>query len=571
MYIAEVPNRASPPAFLLRESYREDGKVRTRTLANLSSLTTQQREGVRCALRGETVFAGGGGIEKIRDRSHGAVAAVELAVRKLGLGRIIDRCASRERNLVMALLISRIVDAESKLATTRTWQSTTVPEDRDIVDATEDDVYAAMDWLFERQDEIEKSLAKRHLRNDGLVLYDLSSSYFEGRTCPLAKLGHNRDGKKGKLQVNYGLLTDERGCPIAVSVYEGNTSDSTTLVEQAERVQDTFGIDTMVLVGDRGMISQKQISALRNRKGVAWITALKSGQIRTLIRDGAIQLGLFDDRDLCPVEHAAFPGERLIACKNHELAKLRAYKRKSLIDATYKELLAIQGILERGHNKKLRGKGMIGLRVGKVINKYKVAKHFALEFTDTGFEFQIREDRVTAEAALDGLYVIRTPLAKQRTSDEQVVRDYKKLSNVERAFRSMKTIDLHVRPIHHRLECRVRAHIFLCMLAYYVEWHMREAWRSVTFADEDLDAKTARKPVAPAQRSTNALAKVHSKHLQDGSRAHSFRTLLADLGTITRSTFAPVGTTDSRHAFTMLTVHTVAQQQAFDLLKSIAV
>lgn len=570
MFIAEVPNRNSPPAFLLRESYREGGKVRSRTLANLSSLTPQQREGVRSALRGEAVFGSTGGVKKIADRAHGAVSAVEMTIRKLLLERIIDRRPSRERDLVVALLISRIVDAESKLATTRTWQTTTVPEDRKIADATEDDVYEAMDWLFERQDAIQKGLAKRHLRNDGLVLYDLSSSYFEGHTCPLAKLGHNRDGKKGKLQVNYGLLTDERGCPVAVSVYEGSTSDSTTLVEQVTRVQDDFGINTVVIVGDRGMISKKQISELRAKDGVAWITALKSGQIRTLIRDGALQLGLFDDRDLFSVEHAAFPGERLIACKNHELGRLRAHKRQSLIDATEKELRDIQGVLERGHNKKLVGKGPIGVRVGRVINKYKVAKHFSLEFTDTGFTFCIREERVAAEAALDGLYVIRTPLPKARTTDEQAVRDYKKLSNVERAFRSIKSIDLHVRPIHHHLERRVRAHIFLCMLAYYVEWHMREAWRSITFADEDQDAKLHRAPVAPANRSAAALEKVHTKRLVDGSPAHSFRTLLADLATITRSTFAPVGDKKAAHTFTMVTVPTPQQERAFELLKSLA-
>jgi len=568
MYIATVPNRGSPPAILLRESYREGGRVKSRTLANLSSLTENQVEGMRRALRGEPLFGPDGPIRKVRDRSHGAVDAVRQVIRKLGLEVLIDRQPSRERDLVMALLVARITDAQSKLATTRAWQTTTLPEDLGIADATEDDLYDAMDWLFDRQDAIEKKLAARHLRQHGLVLYDLSSSYFEGHQCPLAKLGYNRDGKKGKLQVNYGLLTDERGCPIAVQVYEGNASDSTTLLDQVERVRSDFGIDGFVIVGDRGMITEKQISSLRKTGGMAWVTALKSGRIRSLLHSGVLQLGLFDERNLFSVRDPKLAGERLIACKNHDLARLRAHKRQSLVDATRKELDAVQRIVARG---KLVGKAAIGLRIGKVINKHKVAKHFLLDIHDSTFEYRLREDRIAEEAALDGVYVIRTSLSQESTSDEQAVRHYKKLANVERAFRSIKTIDLKVRPIHHHLENRVRAHIFLCTLAFYVEWHMREAWRPVLFSDEDQAAKNTRDPVAPATRSPGALDKVATKRSEDGAPVHSFRTLLADLATITRSTFAPVGADNEGQTFTMLTVPSPEQARALQLLEAIAV
>ena len=568
MYIATVPNRGSPPAILLRESYREGGRVKSRTLANLSSLTEKQVEGMRRALRGEPLFGPDGPIRKVRDQSHGAVDAVRQVIRKLGLEVLIDRQPSRQRDLVMALLVARITDAQSKLATTRAWKTTTLPEDLGIADATEDDLYDAMDWLFERQDAIEKKLATRHLRQQGLVLYDLSSSYFEGHQCPLAKLGYNRDGKKGKLQVNYGLLTDERGCPIAVQVYEGNASDSTTLLDQVERVRSDFGIDGFVIVGDRGMITEKQISSLRKTGGMAWVTALKSGRIRSLLHSGVLQLGLFDERNLFSVRDPKLAGERLIACKNHDLARLRAHKRQSLLDATRKELDAVQRIVARG---KLVGKAAIGLRIGKVINKHKVAKHFLLEIHDSNFEYRLRDDRIAEEAALDGVYVIRTSLSQESTSDEQAVRHYKKLANVERAFRSIKTIDLKVRPIHHHLENRVRAHIFLCTLAFYVEWHMREAWRPVLFSDEDQAAKNTRDPVAPATRSPGALDKVATKRSEDGAPVHSFRTLLADLATITRSTFAPVGADNEGQTFTMLTVPSPEQARALQLLEAIAV
>jgi transposase len=568
MYIAVVPNRSSPPAILLRQSYRKGGKVCSRTLANLSQLSPQQIDAMRRVLRGEEVFPREGPIRKVRDRAHGAVDAVQKTIGYLGLERIIDRKPSRERDLVVAMIVSRVVDAESKLATMRTLATTTLPEERKLEDANEDDLYAAMDWLLARQDGIEKRLAKRHLKDKGLVLYDLSSSYFEGHACPLAKFGYNRDGKRGKLQVNYGLLTDERGCPLAIRAYPGNTSDSTTLNERVEQVREGFGIEELVIVGDRGMISDKQIKGLRKLDGVAWITALKTGQIRVLAKSGSLGQGCFDRRNLTSIEHPRFSGERLIACKNSELAKLRAHKRQSLIDATCQELDRVQAMASKGN---LEGAGPIGVRIGKVVNKYKVAKHFKLDIDEASFSYRIREERVAEEAALDGLYVIRTPLSPERANDEQAVRHYKKLTQVERAFRSMKTIDLKIRPIYHRLENRVRAHIFLCMLAYYVEWHMREAWRPVLFADEDQAAKETRDPVAPAKRSAAALQKCSSKTLKDGTPAHSFRTLLADLATITRSTFSADGDPNSAHAFTMTTTPSAGQARAFDLLKAMAV
>jgi transposase len=568
MYIAVVPNRSSPPAILLRESYRQGGKVCSRTLANLSRLSPRQVEAMRRVLRGEALVAPETLVEKVRDRAHGAVDAVRQTMRRLGFESLIGAKRSRERDIIMALVAARIVAPDTKLATTRWWHTTTLPDDLGVSDASEDDAYEAMDWLLERQGSIEKKLAARHLKQGGLVLYDLSSSYFEGTTCPLAKLGYNRDGKKGKLQVNYGLLTDARGCPVAVSVFEGNTADPKTLLPAVEKVRQDFGMDELVLVGDRGMISQRQIDSLSKESGVAWITALKTTQIRKLMASGALQLGLFDDRNLFAVEHPDFPGERLIACKNPELAKLRAHKRGSMLAATSKELDKVRGMVERG---RLQGKGRIGVRIGKVIDKYKMAKHFILEVTDMSFSFQLRLEQIEQEAALDGIYIVRTSLPVSRASDEDAVRNYKKLANVERAFRSMKTIDLHVRPIHHRLASRVRAHIFLCMLAHYIEWHMREAWRPLLFSDEDQDAKEKRDPVVPAKRSAAALRKVRTRTLDDGTPAHSFGTLLTELGTITRSTCRPAHADSDEDSFELLTTPTAKQERAFDLLKTIAV
>jgi len=472
MYIATIPNRNSPPAILLREGYREGGKVKTRTLANLSKLPPQAVDALRRVLKGEKLVNAADAFEAVASLHHGHVQAVLDAMRQLGLANLIASRPSRQRNLVLAMIAARILEPGSKLATTRWWHSTTLPTLLGVSDADEDELYDAMDWLLERQPLIEKKLAARHLHNDGIALYDLSSSYFEGVTCPLAALGHNRDGKKGKLQVNYGLLTDPRGVPVAVSVFKGNTSDPATLLPHVEKVREEFTIERFVLVGDRGMITQKQIDALGQIDGIDWIAALRPEAIRKLLAGGALQLGLFDERNLFELAHPDFPGERLVACRNPELAKRRAHKRTSLLEATTTELEKVRGMVARG---RLCGQDDIGVRVGKVVNKYKVAKHFKLIIEDARFAFDIDPDSVRAEAALDGIYVIRTSLPEERMSAEDTVRSYKRLSQVERAFRSLKTLDLEIRPIHHRLERRVRSHIFLCMLAYYVLWHMLQA------------------------------------------------------------------------------------------------
>ena len=568
MYIATIPNRNSPPAILLREGYREDGKVKTRTLANLSKLPPEALAALRQVLKGDKLVKAGDAFEAIASPHHGHVQAVWVAMQRLGFANLIASRPSRQRDLVVAMVAARILEPDSKLATTRWWHTTTLPAMLGVADADEDDLYAAMDWLLRSQDRIEKKLAARHLQDDGLALYDLSSSYFEGVTCPLAALGHNRDGKKGKLQVNYGLLTDRRGIPVSVSVFKGNTGDPRTLLHQVDKVRKDFGIEQFVLVGDRGMIAQKQIDALREIDGVDWIAALRPEAIKKLVTSGAIQMGLFDERNLFELIHPDFPGERLVACRNPELAKRRSRKRESLLEATVKELEKVRRMVQRG---RLRGKDDIGVRVGKVVNKYKVGKHFTLDIHDDKFGFAIDQEKVAAEASLDGIYVIRTSLSEQRISDEDTVRSYKLLSQVERAFRSLKTIDLKVRPIRHRLEDRVRAHIFLCMLAYYVQWHMLEAWRPLLFCDEDQGAKATRDPVAPAKRSQEALRKVHSKTLDDGSEVHSFQTLLKALSGIVRNICRIPGEGPDAPTFDVLTTPNAKQQRALDLLGTIEV
>jgi hypothetical protein len=568
MYIATVPNRSSPPAILLREGYREGGKVKNRTLANLSAWPAAKVDLLRRLLRGEPLAPVDHLFEVVASAHHGHVQAVRTAMQRLGFETLIAARRSRERDLVVALVTARILAPESKLATTRWWHTTTLPASLGVADADEDALYAAMDWLLVRQARIERKLAARHLPEGGLVLYDLTSSYVEGTTCPLAAFGHNRDGKKGKRQVNYGLLTTAQGCPVAVSVFKGNTGDPKTLLPAVERVRADFGLTQLILVGDRGMISQTQITALQALPGVDWITALKTGAIRDLVAGGHLQLGLFDARNLFELHHPDFPGERLVACRNPELAKLRAHKRQDLLAATTKELEKVRGMVARGT---LTGRDAIGVRVGKVVNKYKMAKHVRLDIQEDGFTFQIDEAQVAAEAALDGLYVIRTSVPPERLDADETVRSYKQLSQVERAFRSLKTLDLKVRPIYHRREARVRAHIFLCLLAYYVEWHMLAAWRPLLFADEDQTAKTTRDPVAPAQRSAAALRKVHAKVLDDGTMVHSFQTLLTELSAIVRNVCRRRGTGPDEPTFALVTTPTPKQQQALELLETIRV
>ena len=568
MHIDGVPNRTSRPTYLLRESYRDGKKVRKRTLANLSALSDEQIEAIRAVLAGQSVRPVEQLWQTIRSRPHGAVQAVRVAMQKLGFESLIASRSSAERDAVCAMVAARILSPHTKLATTRWWHTTTLPEEFGVGGMDENDLYAAMDWLLERQSTIQKKLAARHLSQGALALYDLSSSYFEGRCCPLAKIGHSRDGKRNTLQVNYGLLTNRAGCPVAISVYEGNTADAKTLPEQVARLREDFGLERLVLVGDRGMISHKAIDSLRELPGLAWITALKSGQIRALVHCGALQLGLFDERNLFEFAHPDYPNERLMACRNAELGRRRAHKREALLVATEKELEKVRARVEHGA---LAGRDKIGVRVGKVVNKYKVAKLFALTIEEGRFQFHRLPEQVAAEAALDGIYIIRTSVPKKQMDSAEAVRSYKALTQVERAFRSMKTIDLHVRPIHHRLEPRVRAHIFLCMLAYYVEWHMRETWRELLFADEDLKRKTRRDPVAPAQRSAAALTKAATHTLEDGSPAHSFRTLLQELSTIVRNTCQPSAGAAGSSTFQMTTVPAPTQQRALQLLQSITV
>jgi transposase len=637
MHIEFVPNRNSKPTILLRKSYREKGKSCKQTIANLTELPRDQIESIRSILKGEKLVP----IDSLFDilpngsPAHGHVEAVMLAMKQLGFENLIASRPSRERNLVVGMVAARILEPKSKLATSRWWKDTTLPEILGISDADEDDLYSTMDWVYERQKFIEKKLAARHLENNGIALYDLTSSYFEGVTCPLAAFGHNRDGKKGKLQVNYGLLTNQQGIPVSVSVFKGNTADPQTLV------------------GDRGMITQTKIDELKGVEGIDWISALRSEGIGKLIEGGSIQMGLFDERNLFELAHPDYPDERLVACRNPELARHRAKKRTDLIESTCRELEKVRQMVQRdrlsskkeisdqvhkvvdnykigkfykldirddgfkfeidesaisearariassGNSERadkwfsrceqhketiakklekirqrivhgrLYGKDKIGLRTGKVIGKYKVGKHFNLDIRDNEFNFEVDELSVATEAKLDGIYVIRTSLSAQRMSADDMVRSYKLLTQVEHAIRAMKTISLKTRPIRHRRENRVRAHIFLCMLAYYVEWHMIEAWRPLLFCDEDQEAKQTRDPVAPAKRSEKALKKVHKKKLDDGSTVYSFKGLLEHLGALVRNICRRKGAAEDSPTIYWPTPPNPKQQRAYDLLKDI--
>ena len=565
MHIQIIPNRGSTPTVLLRESYREGSKVGKRTLANLSSLSGPQIEAIRCVLRGDKMqFASK--FEILSSRAHGHVQAVSLAMSRLKMDALIDAKDCPQRDAVLAMIASRIVSPNTKLATTRLWHTNTLASDFGVTGHDEDDLYKAMDWLLERQDSIEKKLAKRHLLKDALVLYDLSSSYFEGSCCPLAKFGYNRDRKRGKLQVNYGLLTGPLGCPVAISVYEGNTSDGMTFMPAVHKLQSDFGIKQMVMVGDRGMIAQKTINEMRDIEGLDWITALRTGSIRALVEGGQLQMGLFDERNLLEIESPDYPGERLVACRNDALSKLRAHKRLELLSATEENLTKIK---ERVDSGRLTGADAIGVCVGRLIDKHKMAKHIELKITNQSLTWTRKAQSIAAEAALDGLYIIRTSVSAQRMDAPTCVRSYKSLANVERAFRSIKSIDFKVRPIHHRTENRVRAHLFLCMLAYYVEWHMRQAWAELLFADTEQGLKESRDPVTPAKRSEVAMQKVASLKLDDGSMAHSFATLMADLSTIVQNTCKAPGSEQEATTFEVTTNPTLKQQRAMELIKAI--
>jgi transposase len=574
MYVASVPNRSSPPAILLRESFRENGKVKTRTLANISHLPTHQIEALRLALAGSLAVPGSllpDAFFISRSLPHGHAAAVLGCLRNLQLDSILDPVPSRQRDLVLAMIVARILDPASKLATARGLHADTLHsslgELLDVDSADETELYQAMDWLLPRQSRIEQELAKRHLSNGGLVLYDLTSTYFEGRHCPLGKLGHSRDDKSGKLQIVFGLLTNAQGCPVAVEVFAGNTSDPKTVAAQVDKLRQRFSLQDVVLVGDRGMITSARIRQdLPAAHGIQWISALRASQIQKLAKDGQLQMSLFDQTDLVEIAHPAFPGERLIACFNPLLAQERARKRPDLLAATEKQLEKIAAATKRT-KRPLRGKQNIGLRAGKILNRYKMGKHFQLRIEDDGFHYQRKTANIEREESLDGIYVIRTSVKQEVLSSQQVVASYKSLSGVERAFRSLKTVDLQVRPIHHRLPDRVRAHILLCMLAYYVEWHMRQLLAPILFDDDDKpQAQAARTSiVAPAQRSQAAKRKALTKQTSEGMTVHSFQTLLGDLATIVKNRIQPKDKKIT--TFDMLTRPTVIQQRAFDLLR----
>ncbi len=543
---------------LLRRSVRDGDRVRTETLGNISHLPADLVDLVRRGLRGER-FLPEDGLEVRRSLPHGHVAAVLGTLRRLGLEAAIDRRRSRQRDLVVAMVVARLLTPGSKLATSRRLAQTTLGDTLGVADATEDELYAAMDWLLERQPRIERILAERHLAPDALVLYDLSSSWVTGRHNALARLGHSRDGRPGTLQVEYGLVTDAEGRPVAVEVFPGDTADPATVASAVDRLRGRFGLERVVLVGDRGMLTSARIDVLRTL-GLDWVSSLRAPSIRALADGGVLQLGLFDERDLAEVTSPAHPGERLVVCRNPLLAAERARKREDLLAATEARLAPVVARVAAG---RLRGAAAIGLAVGRVIDRFKVAKHLRLDIADDRLAVTRDEAAIAAEAALDGIYVLRTSVGADRLPTADVVRAHERLSRVERAFRSLKAVDLAIRPIHHRTGDRVRAHVLLCMLAYHVQWHLERAWAPLLFRDED--PPIAEDPVAPAERSDAAVAKARTGRLPDGTRPHSLRTLLADLATLTRNRLAPAGAPDEA-AFELVAVPTPIQARALSLL-----
>jgi transposase len=571
MYIETVKNRDSPPCILLRESYRQGGKVKKRTLANLTKWPNKIIENFRELLKGGIVVESiQDSFEVIRSLPHGHVAAVIGSLQKIGLERIIDSKKSRQRDIVMAMITARILSPSSKLATSRGFKNetafTTLSTEYKIDDVDKDELYEAMDWLLTRQESIENSLARKHLKDGTFVLYDLTSSYMEGRCCPLSDRGHPRDKKTGKLQIEYGLLCDFEGRPVSVEVFEGNTGDPATVSNQIYKLQKRFGLKRVVIVGDRGMLTEARIrEEFRGKEGLDWISALRGPAIKKLIESKTIQPSLFDELDLAEISSPDYPGERLLVCRNPLLMEERRRKREDLLQATEKELEKIT-LATRRKSKPLRGKAQIGVRAGKVINKYKMGKHFELKMTYASFGYERKNKEIKEEEALDGFYVVRTSLSKETISAEKTVEAYKQLSVVERAFRCLKTVDLKIRPVYHYLEDRVRAHVFLCMLAYYVEWHMRQLLAPILFDDHDKEAvrKLPRSVVAPAPRSHAAVQKERTKHTDDGMPVHSFQTLLQDLATVVKDWCQPkiVGAP----IFNKITRLTPVQKKTFQLL-----
>src|ERR1700730_8706458 len=577
MYIEAVPNRGSPPAILLRESYRDAGKVKKRTLLNLSDWPQRADRRLQgTAQRRHRHPQDPDAITIIRSLPHGHVEAVLGTARKIGLDRLLGPHGNRCRDLILALVVSRIVDPGSKLAAARALSPDTATsslgEQLGLGVVDEDELYGALDWLAVRQPAIEAALAKRHLSGGTLVLYDVSSSYLEGRRCPLAQFGYSRDGKRGKRQIVYGLLCARDGCPVAIEVFAGSTADPTTLTSQVTKLKERFALDHVVLVGDRGMITQARISEDLKAAGLDWINALRAPAIQALLEGGALQMSLFTpapakagDRDMAGITSPEFPGERLIVCRNPALAGERARKREDLLAATERDLARIAAAVAR-KRQPLRGKAEIGLEIGAVLDKHKMAKHFTLDITDTSFSFARKTAEITAEAALDGLYVVRTSLPAAALDDTATVKSYKSLSLVERAFRCIKTVDLQIRPVYHWLTDRVRAHVFLCMLAYYLEWHMRQRLAPLLYDDTDKDGADAQRSsiVAKAERSPAAVTKQTTGRTEDGLPVHSFRTLLNDLATLTRNTL--VTAIAPEQPFTLIARPTPVQQRARDLL-----
>ncbi len=569
MYVESVPNRQSPPAILLRESSRIDGRVVKRTLANLSAWPAGQVDALRRLLKGESLVSPSDAFQIQRSAPHGHVAAALGTVRHIGLPPILSRSPGSERDLVVAMIVARILEPSSKLATARGFHPDTATSSLAAVlgldhAIEETQLYRALDWLLERQPSIENALAKRHLTEGSLVLYDVSSTYFEGRHCPLAHFGHSRDERSGNPQIIFGLLTDSEGCPVAVEVFEGNTGDPKTVASQVSKLRQRFHLKQVILVGDRGMLTSARIREdLKPLEGIEWISALKSIQIQSLVQSGQLQLSLFDQHDLAEIQHPSYPGERLIACRNPLLAEERIRKRNELLQSTEKQLKKIVEATQR-KRRPLRGRKEIGLAVGKILGRYKMGKHFSLFIEENRFRCERKQNSIEREAALDGIYVIRTSVPKETLSSEKVVGHYKRLSDVERAFRSLKSVDLKIRPIYHHLANRVKAHVFLCVLSYYVEWHMRRALAPMLFDDDDPQtAEAARKTiVSPAERSPKAKSKDGLKRTEEGLPVHSFQTLLKDLATLTRNEVR-VG----EQTLQMLSTPTPVQQRALTLLK----
>ena len=570
MYVVKVPNRGSPPAVLLRESYREAGKVKNRTLANLSAWPEAKVEALARVLKGQPPPAADldGAFEITRSLPHGHVAAVLGTARALGLEELIDPAPSRHRDLVTAMAVAQVIAPDSKLAIARGLREQTAASSLGEVLALgscdEDDLYAAMDYLHGRQDTIQDALAARHLAGGTLVLYDVSSAAFEGRTCPLGAIGHPKDGVRGRLQIVYGLLTSKDGIPVAIEVFQGNTGDPTTVASQVDKLKDRFGLGKVVLVGDRGMLTAARLREDVRPAGLDWITALRAPQVKALVRDGDLQLTLFDQADLAEITSPDFPGERLIACMNPFLEADRARTRESLLAATEADLGKIAAACARAR-RPLRGKDTIAVRADRVLRRRKVAKHFTVQITDDSIRYARDQDSIAAEAKLDGIYVVRTSVGPGHLDSGEAVSSYKALAQVERAFRAFNT-DLDIRPIRHRTEDRVRAHVFLRMLSYYLSWHLQARLAPLLFTDDDKAAASVARPspVAPAARSPRALAKAATKHTPGDLPVHSFATLLADLGTICLNTIAPAD--PALPGFRLVTTPTALQRQAFDLL-----